>query len=52
MKSGNAVKKWRAKAMLVDTHKTKLTIVSTSDSRHVPPWVYKMFVSTPDSKRE
>jgi hypothetical protein len=51
-KNDNAVKRWRLKAMLVDTRKTRLTILSTADFRHVPPWVYKKFVPTTDAKKE
>lgn len=38
-----AKKKWRAKAWIVDCHKTKLTITSgvSVKPKHVPPWIYR-----------
>ncbi|MBS7632409.1 hypothetical protein KEJ15_02135 [Candidatus Bathyarchaeota archaeon] len=49
-KKGKALEKWRLKAMLVDTRKTKLTISFSTTSYHVPPWVYKKFVPAPSEK--
>lgn len=49
-KKGKALEKWRLKAMLVDTKKTKLTILFSSTPYHVPPWVYKKFVPTSSEK--
>jgi hypothetical protein len=51
-KNDKAMKKWRLKAMLVDTRKTRLIILSTADARHVPPWVYRKFVLTPSAKKD
>jgi len=42
-KKGRAVKNWHARAMLIDTRRTKLTLISTSHVKHVPPWVYEKF---------
>ncbi len=42
-KKGRAVKNWHARALLIDPKRTKLTLISTSDVAHVPPWVYKKF---------
>ena len=51
-KDDKALKRWRLKAMLVDTRKTRLTILSTADVKHVPPWVYRKFVPTPSVKKD
>jgi hypothetical protein len=43
------IKKWRTKAMLMDPHKTLITIELSDRRKHVPPWVYKNLVEpTPD----
>jgi len=39
-RKGNAKKKWRLRARLVDPHKTKIILELTAKPRHVPPWVY------------
>jgi len=36
-----ARKKWHSKAMLIDLHKTKITLIQTKKPKHVPPWIYK-----------
>jgi hypothetical protein len=38
--SGKAVKKWRARAIFIDLHRTKITICE-STRKHVPPWIYR-----------
>jgi hypothetical protein len=42
-KKGRAVKNWHARARLIDIRRTKLTLISTSHVKHVPPWAYKKF---------
>ena len=42
-KKGRAVKNWHARALLIDPKRTKLTLISTSDAKHIPAWVYKKF---------
>jgi hypothetical protein len=39
----NAVKKWHERALMIDPRKTKLTFLSGSEARHIPPWAYKKF---------
>ncbi len=34
-------KKWRTKAMLVDFHKTKITLSPSRKPKRVPPWMYE-----------
>jgi hypothetical protein len=44
-RTSKGIKKWKAKAMLSDPHKTKIIIELTEGKqRHVPPWVYKELV--------
>ena len=47
-KVGKAKKKWRSKAWIVDCHKTKLTIMSSTSikPKHVPPWIYRKLQSS------
>jgi hypothetical protein len=33
------VKKWRSRARMIDPHKTKLTLETSSKAVHVPPWM-------------
>jgi len=42
-KKGRAVKNWHARALLIDLRRTRLTLISTSHVKHVPPWAYKKF---------
>ena len=35
------VKKWRTKAMLVDFHKTKISLSHSRKPKRVPPWMYE-----------
>ena len=39
----NAVKKWHARAMIIDPNTTKITIVKTKKEKHVPIWVYRKY---------
>jgi hypothetical protein len=43
-RKGRAVKNWHERALMIDLKKTKLTIVNTSKSKQLPPWVYRKFV--------
>jgi activator of HSP90 ATPase len=47
-RKGKAVKKWRSRAWSIDPNKTNLTIVTRKEklSQHVPPWVYKKWLSS------
>ena len=44
-KKGEAIKKWHAKAMLINFRKTKLTILTEEEktTNHMPPWVNNKF---------
>ena len=42
---GHAVKKWHARAMIIDQKETKLTIISKKTLKQVPAWVYKKYAS-------
>jgi hypothetical protein len=40
-------KKWHAKALLIDPHKTKIVFAESSIRQrecHVPPWIYRRFL--------
>jgi hypothetical protein len=40
-------KKWHAKALLIDPHRTKIVLAESSISQHechVPPWIYRRFL--------
>jgi len=38
-----AVKKWHARALMIDPNKTIITIVRTKTPKQVPLWVYKKY---------
>jgi hypothetical protein len=38
-----AVKKWHARALMIDPNKTRITIVKTKTPKQVPIWVYKKY---------
>jgi hypothetical protein len=42
-RKAQAMKNWHARALMIDPKRTKLTLISTSDAKHIPPWVYKKF---------
>ena len=42
-RKGSAVKKWHARALIIDPNKTRITIVQTKTTKHVPIWVYKKY---------
>jgi len=44
-KKGEAIKKWHAKAMLIDFRKTRLTIFTEEEktTNHMPPWIHNRF---------
>jgi hypothetical protein len=39
-----AVRKWRMRALFVDLHKTKITIM-TPPGKHWPPWIFKRSIA-------
>lgn len=39
-RKGNARKKWRTRALLVDPHRTRIILELSTKPRRVPPWVY------------
>jgi len=43
LKKNRSVKKWREKALMIDPHKTRITILSPKRNRHLPIWLYKEF---------
>ncbi len=47
----NAVKKWHERALMIDPRKTKLTFLSGSEAKHIPPWVYKKY-GLPETTQE
>lgn len=42
-KKKKATKVWHKKALLVDPHRTKITLASTTTKKekHLPPWLHK-----------
>jgi hypothetical protein len=40
-RKGNAKKKWRERAMLVDLSKTRIVFERSARPRHNPPWVHQ-----------
>jgi hypothetical protein len=39
--------KWRSRAMLVDPHRTRITLAPSMKARRVPPWVYRNLQNSP-----
>jgi hypothetical protein len=51
-RAGRARMKWRSRAMLVDPHKTKITLAVATKARRLPPWVYRdLHVAEAKSRR-
>jgi len=46
-RKGKAKERWRVRAMLVDPHKTRITLGFTRRTKRLPPWVYKRFAESP-----
>lgn len=46
-RKGKAKERWRVRAMLVDPHKTRITLGLTKKTKRLPPWVYRRFVKSP-----
>lgn len=44
-RKGQAVKNWRARALLIDPKKTKLILVGSKKTKDVPAWAYRKFVA-------
>lgn len=40
-RTGDGKKKWRERALLVDPHKTRITLEPTVKTKRVPPWIYR-----------
>jgi hypothetical protein len=45
-RKGNAKKKWRARARMIDLRKTRLVLASSEIVKRVPPWVYRKLVKS------
>jgi hypothetical protein len=42
-RKGQAVKNWHGRTMIIDPKRTRLTLISTNETKSVPPWVYKKY---------
>jgi len=42
-RKGHAVKKWHARALIIDPNKTRITIIKTKKEKQIPLWVYRKY---------